>query len=114
MEDLEYIDAKQNVARKNARLQGKIDFKPTLNTNITLGGNFASTTYRDYIYGYSLFNPSNNPETEEQSWRVFGRFQQSFGASGDEQSASTLKNAFFTLQADYSKDTESTYDVDQR
>ena len=84
MEDLEYIEAKQNVARKNARLQGKIDFKPTLNTNITLGGNFANTTYRDYIYGYSLFNPSNNPETEEQSWRVFGRFQQSFGASGDE------------------------------
>ena len=61
-----------------------------------------------------MFNPSNNPETEEQSWRVFGRFQQSFGASGDEQSASTLKNAFFTLQADYSKDTESTYDVDHR
>jgi len=114
MEDLDYIDAKQNVARKNARLQGKIDFKPTLNTNITLGGNFANTTYRDYIYGYSLFNPSNNPETEEQSWRVFGRFQQSFGASGDDQSASTLKNAFFTLQADYSKDTESTYDVDHR
>ena len=37
-----------------------------------------------------------------------------FGASGDEQSASTLKNAFFTLQADYSKDTQSTYDVDHR
>ena len=40
MEDLEYIDAKQMWLEK-CRLQGKIDFKPTLNTNITLGGNFA-------------------------------------------------------------------------
>ena len=114
MDDLEYLDAKQNVGRTNASIQGKIDFKPSLNTNITLGGNFANSTYRDFIYGYSLFNPSNNPETETQSWRVYGRFQQSFGASDDEQSASNLKNAFFTLQADYSKDTQSTYDVDHK
>ena len=112
MEDLEYIDARQNVARTNASIQGKVDFKPTLNTNITLGGNFSNSRYRDYIYGYSLFNPSNNPEFIDQSWRVYGRFQQSFGASGDEQSASTLKNAFFTLQADYSKDTEIRQDSD--
>ena len=72
MEDLEYIDAKQNVLEKMQDCREN-RFKPSLNTNITLGGNFANTTYRDYIYGYSLFNPSNNPETEEQSWRVFGR-----------------------------------------
>ena len=49
MEDLEYIDAKQNV-RKNARLQGKIDFKPTLNTNITLGGNFVALLTELYLW----------------------------------------------------------------
>jgi outer membrane receptor protein involved in Fe transport len=111
MEDLEYIDARQNVARTNANIQGKIDFKPTLNTNITFGGNFSNSNYRNYDRDYSLFNPSHNLQHIEQSWRVYGRFQQSFGASGDEQSASTLKNAFFTLQADYSKDTEIRQDA---
>ena len=35
MNDLEHIDAKQNVGKESARIQGKIDFKPTKNTNIT-------------------------------------------------------------------------------
>jgi len=114
MNDLEHVDARQNVARENGSFQGKIDFKPTLNTNITLGGNFSNSKYRESIYTYSMFNPENNPEYIDQSWRVYGRFQQSFGASGDEQSASTLKNAFFTLQADYSKDSYIRQDADHK
>ena len=112
MDDLEHVDAKQNVARKNGAIQGKIDFKPSINTNITVGGNFSNSKYNSSIYTYSMFNPENNPEYIDQSWRVYGRFQQSFGASDEEQSASTLKNAFFTLQADYSKDTKLRQDSD--
>jgi len=112
MDDLEHVDARQNSAYKNVAIQGKIDFKPALNTNITLGGNFTNSKGKSPIYTYSMFNPENNPEYIDQSWRAYGRFQQSFGASGDEQSASTLKNAFFTLQADYSKDTGTTQDAD--
>ena len=112
MDDLEYIDARQNVGSTNARVQGKVDFKPSLNTNVTIGGNFAYNKYRGNVYTYSLFNSGNNPEITNQTWRVYGRFQQSFGATEDEQSASTLKNAFFTLQADYSKVTEVSQDTD--
>ncbi len=112
MDDLEQISARQNVARTNASMSGKIDFKPSLNTNMTLGGNFSNSKYNESIYTYSMFNPSNNPQYIDQSWRVYGRFQQSFGASDQEQSASTLKNAFFTLQADYSKDTKIRQDED--
>ncbi|MEZ7925001.1 MAG: carboxypeptidase-like regulatory domain-containing protein [Flavobacteriales bacterium] len=112
MDDLEHIDAKQNVAKKSARIQGKIDFKPSKNTNITLGGNFSYSKDRGYIYTYSLFNPENNPETIKNSWRIYSRLQQSFGASDDEQSSSSLKNAFFTLQADYSVDNQITQDSD--
>ena len=36
MDDLEHVDAKQNVGRLNASMQGKIDFKPNQNTNITV------------------------------------------------------------------------------
>ena len=114
MDDLEYIDAKQNVGRVNASLQGKIDFKPAENTNITIGGNMSYSKYRGYIYTYSLFNPQNNPETIKNSWRVYSRLQQSFGAQEEDQSSSTLKNAFFTLQADYSQDNETTQDSDHK
>ena len=114
MEDLEHVDVKDNVGKLNASLQGKIDFKPSKNTNITLGGNFSYSKYRGYIYTYSLFNPENNPETIKNSWRVYSRLQQSFGASDEEQSSSTLKNAFFTLQADYSQDNETTQDSDHK
>jgi len=114
MDDLEHIDAKQDVGKVNASLQGKIDFKPSKNTNITLGGNLSYSKYRGYIYTYSLFNPENNPETIKNSWRVYSRLQQSFGASDEEQSSSTLKNAFFTLQADYSQDNETTQDSDHK
>jgi outer membrane receptor protein involved in Fe transport len=114
MDDLEQISARQNVARTNASMSGKIDFKPSLNTNMTVGGNFSNSKYNESIYTYSMFNPSNNPQYIDQSWRVYGRFQQSFGATDQEQSASTLKNAFFTLQADYSKDTKIRQDEDHK
>ena len=114
MDDLEHIDAKQNVAKQSARIQGKIDFKPSKNTNITLGGNYSYSKDRGYIYTYSLFNPENNPETIKNSWRVYSRLQQSFGASDEDQSSSTLKNAFFTLQADYSQDNQVTQDSDHK
>ena len=114
MDDLEQISARQNVARTNASMSGKIDFKPSLNTNMTVGGNFSNSKYNESIYTYSMFNPSNNPQYIDQSWRVYGRFQQSFGASDQAQSASTLKNAFFTLQADYSKDTKIRQDENHK
>ena len=61
-----------------------------------------------------MFNPSNNPETEEQSWRVLGVFNKALVLLTMSNRLPILKNAFFTLQADYSKDTQSTYDVDHR
>jgi hypothetical protein len=112
--DLEGIDYKQNADRMNLAVQGKIDFKPTKNTNFTIGGNYTNVKRKGYIFTYSLFNPENNPEVIDNSWRVYGRFQQSFGNSDGEQSASTLKNAFFTLQADYSKDISITQDSDHK
>ena len=46
------------------------------------------------------------PKYETTNWRVFGRMTRSSGTQGkedDERSASTIKNAFYTIQADYSK-----------
>jgi hypothetical protein len=103
--DLEQIPAKQNVRTNFARLNAKLDFKPTENLNVTLGGSFDYNNRHDFIYEYALFNPGNNPQSIDNTWRVYGRLTQKFGAQGaeGEKSASNLKNAFYTLQVNYSQ-----------
>lgn len=102
MDDLQHIKARQNVGSKAFRLNAKIDFKPTDNLNITLGGSYDYTTKHDYVYEYALFNPTNNPQVNENTWRVYARITQRFGATNaDEKSSSNIKNAFYTLQVGY-------------
>ena len=111
MKDLQYVDARQNVAMQGGNVQGKLDFKPSLKTNITFGGNVSNKKLREHVYSYSLFNSANNPELIDKGYRVFTRFQKSFG-SGDSNGSSRIKNAFFTFQADYSKDEQIIQDAD--
>lgn len=100
--DLDKISARQNVGTKALRLNAKIDFKPTENLNITLGGSIDYGSRHDYIYEYALFNPVNNPQVNTNTWRVYARVTQRFGASSsDEKATSNIKNAFYTLQVGY-------------
>jgi len=103
--DFDKIKARQNVASRTLRLNAKIDFKPTENLNITFGGSIDYNTRHDYVYEYALFNPSNNPQVNENTWRVYARLTQRFGSQGGEaeKSASNIKNAFYTLQVGYTK-----------
>jgi hypothetical protein len=102
--DMEMVDAKQNVRSNFARLNAKIDFKPTDNLNITVGGSYDYNNRHDYVYEYALFNPVNNPQSIDKTWRIYGRVTQKFGASSaDEKSASNIKNAFYTLQVNYTR-----------
>lgn len=101
-DDLEKIKARQNVATRALRLNAKIDFKPTENLNLTFGGSIDLNRRHDFVYEYALFNPANNPQTTENTWRVYARLTQRFGgSSGTEEGASNIKNAFYTLQVGY-------------
>lgn len=111
--DMEKIKAKQNVRSTNVRFNGKLDFKPTKNLNFTVGGSVDYTDKHDFIYEYALFNPSNNSQTIDNTWRVYGRVTQKFGnddANKEEKSASILKNSYYTLQANYAKVNSTTQD----
>ncbi len=105
IEDLEKIKSRQNVDSRTLRLNAKIDFKPTENLNITFGGSIDYNRNHGYIYEYALFNPSNNPLTTSNTWRVYARLTQRFGSQGaeGEKAASNIKNAFYTLQVGYTK-----------
>lgn len=104
-EDFENVQAKQNTNQRGVRLSGKLDFKPTLKTNLSIGGAVDHSVNHPFVYTYSLLNWHNNPEEESNTWRAYARFTQRFGTQegDDEESASTIKNAFYTVQADYTK-----------
>ncbi len=116
LDDLEKIDAKNNVAKDEYSFAGKIDFQPVQNFNFTLGGNFnynsggtgrRSVAFRDFMRRYELFNAEHTPELTNTVYRVYGRFTQRFAnreaVEGEDVKPSVLQNAFYSLQFDYTK-----------
>lgn len=102
--DLTHVDARQNVNNMEYRINGKLDFKPTSNTNVTVGGNYEYSKNRIYSLARSIFDSQNNGEQINSNYRVFGRFTQRFGSkAGEEKSASKISNAFYSLQVDYQR-----------
>ncbi|MDF2438250.1 MAG: hypothetical protein K0Q95_2626 [Bacteroidota bacterium] len=114
-EDLQKVKARNNVGAKALRLNGKIQYQPTTNMGITVGGSVDYGRKHGYIYEYSLFNSVNNPLITDNTWRVYAKLTQKFNsntAKEDEKSSSIIKNAYFTLQAGYEKATTKTEDED--
>lgn len=113
MDSFEKVKWKQNIARTGVLLAGKIDVNTSSNTNLTFGGTFDYNRRNRFLYDYSLFNYGNNPERIERTWRVYTRFTQRFGsadATAQEASATTIKNAYYTVQADYSQRKRTDWD----
>lgn len=123
-EDFEKHAYNENVQRLGINLAGKIDFQPSRNLNITLGGTFDYNNSNDYTfsrnistsgtyltwadsYGYAnqLMNWDNYPQRIRNTWRTYARITQKFGRGAEEESsASIISNAYYTIQADYTKD----------
>lgn len=115
MDDFETVKARQNVASRNAALNGKIDIKAAKNTNVTVGGAFDYTNRHDFRYAFSLYNAENNSQTIENKWRTYIRVTQKFGNSNQnssekEKDQSVVKNAFFSFLASYDKNSSKTQD----
>ena len=104
-DDLEKIQARQNVNQKRISLSGKLDFKPSENTYLSVGGNYYYNKGHAYTRVYSLMNWNNNRQDISNTSRIFGKLTQKFGAqeADDEESASNIKNAFITIQGDYTR-----------
>ena len=118
LDDLENIDAKNNVAKDEFSFAGKIDFQPVQNFNFTLGGNFnynsggtarRTAAFRNFMRRYELFDADHTPDLTNTVYRVYGRFTQRFGGNktpveGEEEpTPSVLQNAVYSLQFDYTK-----------
>ncbi|MDC0249484.1 carboxypeptidase regulatory-like domain-containing protein [Flavobacteriales bacterium] len=108
--DFENVEAKVNSNEKLMNFSGKIDIKPTNNTFLSLGGSFYYTSRLGDPSSQSIpsraFNWDNNRQYKQTTYRLFGKLTQKFGNddSNSEESSSVIKNAFFTMQGDYTKD----------
>lgn len=112
--DFEYIKTRQNAARSSYLASGKIDIATTPTINFSVGGTVDFVDRQVYNRDNALLNAENNVRYQDLTWRAFAKFTQRFQSrEGDgEQSGSKIRNAFYTLQVDYSRYARNVQDVE--
>ena len=105
--------AQDDNENRNLNFNFRLDFQPNLNNTFALG--FSGTTQRQRVYNRAnmLFNSENNALFTRTNYRVFGRYTQKFNQSTDESKA-LLKNAYYTIQADFSRDYSVQQDINHK
>lgn len=102
--DIESIATRQNSGSVAYLASGKIDITTTPTINLSIGGSIDYTNRQQYNRDNALLNANNNIRLKESTWRTFIKFTQRFtNRTDEEEKRSTIKNAFYTLQLDYSR-----------
>lgn len=94
-----------NTENYNINLSGNINIRTTETINLTFGGTYNTAKGNSFRYSASFFNWDKNTEYNNNTWRVFGRFTQRFPSSSE--SASLVKNLYYSIQADYTRQMNS-------
>ena len=115
-DDFENVQAKINANEKRFNISGKIDVKPSKNTFLSLGGSYYARESRDFSSWRSMFSSANNRQSTQHTYRVFGKLVQKFGSAEDneDESSATIKNAFFTIQGNYTNNKYTYVDADHQ
>ena len=117
MDSLEHVNARPNVASRTYSLSGKIDIQPVKNVTLSVGGSYYYNRRHDQIGIYTLTDYKNNNQVTDNTWRVFGKITQKFGSpteTSTDKKASNIKNAFYSIQFDYTKVTSVSEDDDHK
>lgn len=109
--DIENISSNLNTNNSNISAIGKIDWKLNDNgTNITFQGRYTTSKSRDFVQRYVLANSENNPVSEGNSYSGFIRlYQPLYKQNSEKQANKTIRNANFTIQADYERRNNKQY-----
>ncbi len=97
-----------NTEGYSVNLSGNINIRTTETINLTFGGTYNISRGNSFRYSASFFNWDKNTEYNNNTWRVLGRFTQRFPTSSE--SASLIKNLYYSIQADYTKQINSSGD----
>ena len=114
--DLEKVKMKQNVRAQGAKLSAKFDVRTGPNINLTFGGNGNYSTGKINDYGGSMFNSENNGQYYNTTWRAYAKFTQKFNSpsSDGEESKSAVKNAYYQIHTDFTKNLGGTQDANHK
>ncbi len=111
--DFEKIDFQRNVQSEVIVLNAKIDIKLNDLSAMAVGGTFNRSVSNSDIRNFQVYNYFNNPLSTTQDIRAYVRFTQRFEnaeVEEGEEDNSLVKNAFFSIQADFSRRNASTED----
>jgi hypothetical protein len=108
--DLENTKRSLNTENYSINLSGNINVRTTETINLTFGGTFNKSHGNGFSYSGSFFNWDKNGEYNNNTWRVFGRFTQRFPTANE--SSSVIKNFYYSIQADYTRQVNSYGDPD--
>lgn len=111
--DIDKVKAQDDNENRNLNFSTRFDFQPNLNNVFAIGFNGTSQRQRVYSRNNMLFNSENNGLFNRTNVRVYGRYTQKFNQSGED-SKSLLKNAYYTIQADFSRDYRVQQDINHR
>ena len=128
-DDFEEIDFQRNVKSQNIVMNGKFDISLNENCDLAVGGTFNRTVANTDIRSFQLYNYFNNPLSTSQDIRAYGRYTFRFSNPSKEEDLasskldsnktleerkkeekSVIKNAYFTVQADFSRRSATTED----
>jgi outer membrane receptor protein involved in Fe transport len=101
---------RENVARTAVRVSGNLKFVTSEKTTLTVGGRYNMNQGRNGSRFNELMNYANNSESFAQDWSTYVRFQQRFGNPSDS-SNSLIRNAFYTIQMDFTRNERLTQDA---
>ncbi|TXI82525.1 MAG: hypothetical protein E6Q44_01530 [Flavobacteriales bacterium] len=102
--DVETLKTRQNAGEVSYLASGKIDITTTPTINLTVGGSIDYSNRQSFNRNNSLLNAENNIRIKENTWRGFVKFTQRFvNRTAEEEKRSTIQNAYYTLQLDYSR-----------
>ena len=108
--DLSSQNYRENVARTAVRVSGNLKFVTSEKTTLTIGGRYNMNQGRNGSRFNELMNYANNSESFAQDWSTDVRFQQRFGNPSDS-SNSLIRNAFYTIQMDFTRNERLTQDA---
>ena len=109
-DNFERVPTRLNAANQNASLVAKIDVNTNETTSLTFGATGYYSQGADYSYANSLMNWENNLDGAGYDWRAYAKFAQRFVESEEDAGASSLKNVFYQVMADYSQSYSRTQD----
>jgi hypothetical protein len=102
-DDFDTFKAKTNAAQRSISVNGKIDYAPTDNTNITLGGFYDYSNQNNASVVDQLLNYNNNIQLVNTTFRTNLSITQKFGngKQNKEKTQSLISNAYFKFLVSY-------------